>query len=59
MKKFRNLLKHYKANGVAPRRHGNVKRRPWHAAPLSEKEHAINYVKNIAEAHAWLFAKIQ
>ena len=52
MKKFHNLLKHYRANGVAPRRHGNVKQRPRHAAPLSEKEHAINYVKNIAEAHA-------
>ena len=51
-KRFRNLLKHYQVNGVVPRRHGNIKRKPWHAARLCEKEHVIDFVKNIAEAHA-------
>jgi len=52
MKRFRNLIKHYQENGVVPRRHGNIKRKPWHASHLGEKELAINFVKNIAEAHA-------
>lgn len=51
-KRFRNLLKHYKLNGIAPRRHGNIKRHPWHAADISDKERAVNFIKNVAEAHA-------
>jgi len=36
-----------------PRRHDNPKQRPWHAALLSDKEHVVNFVKNIAKAHTF------
>ena len=51
-KRFRNLLKHYQLNGVSPRVHGNVKRRPWNAASFPDKERAVTFIKNFAEAHA-------
>ena len=51
-KRFRNLLKHYQLNGVTPRVHGNVKRRPWNAASFPDKERAVTFIKNFAEAHA-------
>ena len=51
-KRFRNLLKHYQSNGVSPRVHGNVKRRPWNAASFRDKERAVSFIKNYAEAHA-------
>lgn len=51
-KRFRNLLKRYQLNGVSPRVHENVKRRPWNAASFSDKERAVTFIKNFAEAHA-------
>ena len=49
---FRNLLKHYKLNGVCLRMHGNRKRKPWNAASLSDKERAVKFITNYAEVHA-------
>ena len=37
---------------VSPRVHGNVKRRPWNAASFQDKERAVSFFKNYAEAHA-------
>ena len=51
-KRFRNLVKHYKLNGVAPRTHGNYKRKPWNAAKFEDKERALKFITNYAEAHA-------
>ena len=51
-KRFRNLLKHYKLNGVCLRMHGNRKRKPWNAASLSDKERAVKFITNYAEVHA-------
>ena len=51
-KRFRNLVKHYRLNGVAPRTHGNYKRKPWHAATFEEKEHVVKFITNYAETHA-------
>lgn len=51
-KRLRNLLKHYKLNGIAPKRHGNIKRHPSHAVDISDIERALNFVKNSVEAHA-------
>ena len=48
---FRNLLKHYKLNGVCLRMHGNRKRKPWNAASLSDKERAVKFITNYAEVH--------
>ena len=32
--------------------HRNVKRRPWNAASFADKEKAVSFIKNFAEAHA-------
>ena len=45
-------MKHYQLNGVTPRRHGNLKRRPWNAADFCDKERAVAFIKNFAEVHA-------
>ena len=51
-KRFRNLIDHYRLNGVSPRMHGNVKRRPWNAAAFADKERAVTFIKNFAEVHS-------
>ncbi len=51
-KRFRNLLQHYKLNGLSPRVHGNYKHKPWNAAKLQDKEWTIRFIKNYAEIHA-------
>lgn len=52
-KRFRNLLKHYQLNGISPQVHGSVKRHPWNAAAFPDKEGAVAFIKNFAEAHAF------
>ena len=51
-KRFRNLLKHYKLNGLSVREHGNRKRKPWNAATLMDKERAMKFIMNYAAIHA-------
>ena len=53
-KRFRNLLKHYRKNGVSLRVHGNCRRKPWNAASLADKERAVKFITNYAEVHALL-----
>ena len=50
-KRFRNLVKHFQKNGIAPRIHGNTRRRPWTASSLHNKEQAVALIKNFAEIH--------
>ena len=50
-KRFRNLVKHFQKNGIAPRIHGNTRRRPWNASSLHNKEQAVALIKNFAEIH--------
>jgi hypothetical protein len=45
-------VKHYQSNGVCVRLHGNVKRSPWNAASLADKERAVQFINNYAEVHA-------
>ena len=42
-KRFRNLMKQYKSNGICVRTHGNVRRRPWNAASLADKQSCSIY----------------
>ena len=51
-KRFRNLLKHYKLNGLSPRMHGNRNRKPWNAAKFEDKESAVKFITNYAEVNA-------
>ena len=51
-KRYRNLIKHYKLNGVSARMHGNSKRKPWNAAHFDDKERAVTFITNYAEVHA-------
>ena len=51
-KSFRNLLKHYKLNGLSPRMHGNRKRKPWNAAKFEDKESAVKFITNYSEVNA-------
>ena len=52
MKRFRNLMKHYQLNGVTTRTHGNVRRLPWNASTVGDKERAIKFIENFAEVNA-------
>ena len=47
-----NLVKHYRLNGLSPRSHGNIHRKPWNAASFGEKERAVVFIKNYADVHA-------
>ena len=51
-KRFCSLIKHYQQNGVTARIHGNIKRLPWNASSLADKERATTFIKNLAEANA-------
>ena len=45
-KHFHNLMKHYQLNGV------NVRKLPWNASTIHDKERAVTFIKNFAEANA-------
>jgi hypothetical protein len=51
-KRFRNLVKHFQENGMAPRIHGNTNRLPWNASSFHDKKRAITFIKNYSEIHA-------
>ena len=51
-KHFRNLVKHFQENGMAPRVHGNTKRLPWNAFSFHDRERAVTFIKNFSEIHA-------
>lgn len=45
--RFRNLVKHYKSNGVSARMHGNCKHKPWNAARFEDKERAVTFITKV------------
>ena len=51
-KRFRTLMKHYQLNGVTVRTHGNVCRLPWNASTVHDKQRAVTFIKNFAEANS-------
>ena len=51
-KRFHTLMKHYQLNGVTVRTHGNVCRLPWNASTVHDKQRAVTFIKNFAEANS-------
>ena len=51
-KRFRNLMKHYQLNGLTVRTHANVHKLPWNASTIEDKERAVTFIKNFAEANS-------
>ena len=51
-KYHRNLLKHMKVSGAAPRTHGNKGKKPPHALAVQDMENAVQFIKNFAEENA-------
>ena len=45
-------MKHYQLNGVTVRTHGNVRRLPWNASTVHDKQRAVTFIKNFAEANS-------
>ena len=50
---MRNLMGNVKENGLTPRVHGNLKRRPKHALSLISTEY-VRFLHTHAEQHALL-----
>ena len=53
-KRMRNLMGNVRENGLTPRVHGNVKRRPKHALSLASTEYVMRFLHSYAEQHALL-----
>ena len=51
-KRFCTLMKHYQLNGVTVQTHGNVRRLPWNASTVHDKQRAVTFIKNFAEANS-------
>ena len=54
IKRFKNLLKSLKENGLSPRVHGNTNRKPKHALSYASTEYVIRFLLTYAEQHALL-----
>ena len=53
-KRLKNLTKSLKKNGLSPRVHGNVSRKPKHALSFTSIEYVVRFLFNYAEQHALL-----
>ena len=53
-KRFKNLMKSLKEDGLTPRIHGNTKRKPHHALSLSSVEHVVRFLLNYTEENGLL-----
>ena len=53
-KRLKNLQKNFKENGLTPRIHGNVHRRPKHSLSFRCTEYVVRFLLNYAEQHALL-----
>ena len=51
---FKNIKASYLTNGLQSRVHGNHKRLPHNTLPFETKVHAVQFIKNYAEANAIL-----
>ena len=56
-KRLKNLMRSLKENGLAPRVHGNTKRRPKHALPFSSTEYVVRFLFTYAKQHALLLPR--
>ena len=53
-KRLKNLIHHFKENGLTPRVHGNMKSSPKHALSFSSIEHVVQFLVNYADQNAIL-----
>ena len=53
-KRLKNLVKSFKANGLAPCVHGNTKRLPHNTLPLSSVEYVVRFLLNFADQNCLL-----
>ena len=53
-KRLRNLMANVRSNGLTPRVHGNMRRRPRHALSFNSTEHVVRFLHIYAEEHAML-----
>ena len=53
-KRFKNLMKSLKEDGLAPRIHGNTKRKPHHALSFSSVEYVVCFLHNYTEQNGLL-----
>ena len=51
-KRYRNLCKHFDANGVTPRIHKNTKKVPHNAYSAEEEKQVVTFIQNFADCHA-------
>ena len=51
MKRLKNLLKSFKENGLTPRVHGNIRRKPKHALSFASTEYVVRFLHTYAEQH--------
>ncbi len=54
MKRFKNIIKSYRDNGILPRVHGNSKRLPHNCLSLSSVHHVISFLINYTEENGLL-----
>lgn len=52
--RLKNLVKSYRADGVAARRHGNTRRVPHHALSINSTEFVVRFVLNYSEQNGLL-----
>ena len=50
--RLKNLMKHFKQNGITARTHGNTRRRPHHALSLSTVKSIVTFIVNYSEQHS-------
>ena len=53
-RRFKNLMKSLKEDGLAPRIHGNTKRKPQHALSFSSTEYVVRFLLNYTEQNGLL-----
>ena len=49
--KLNALIRHYKVNGITPRRHGNAKRLPSNALKMEDNAYIAHFLLSYAETH--------
>ena len=50
----KNLVKHYKQNGLTPRNHGNIRRLPSNTLSVSSVEYVVRFLLNYSDQHGLL-----
>ena len=50
--RLKNLMKHFKQNGITGRTHGNTRHRPHHALSLPTVKSVVTFIVNYSEQHS-------